>query len=333
MNRLAVYQPSPTQSPAVFDSVITWGDATTEHVRITKDGWILIDGVRRRYVGFEMYYRQLNLAKTQNAIDHMVAYGCRVIQLNLGYEGNDNPATLEDMYDDVLDYCYDNKLLVFPRFSYKNQVPFDNLATIDFDLDVGASTDLVSTAVARWVNKVKSYSNVVAIFMENEMEYHATAVITPTLVTSYLTTLKGVIRPLTTLPIICKMSIYGTDATVIGRREAIFPFTDIPAFQPYGASVAEMTVQGNNFDTACKRHGFGTTQKWATEVNYTAGASASLTKVMVDAVLAYSSLVFLFTMYWAGDGVYEFFDANGDPLALTDTLLSVANMATWQAPC
>lgn len=333
MKTASLYQPVPPQHRYLLRKTITWGDATTETVDIDTDGWIYLNGVKAKRVGFSDslqfaegdYWDAGNLVIFHTELDYMVSKGVRLIQLNLEYSGLNNDAA----YAAILDLCYSHKMLVIATWTAKYYASLiDDFVTTNFSM----GDETVSQAYTKWVTDIIAYQNVITLNLENELDYpipgHTYTIANLTL---YLDQMYTIARGLTTLPINSKLCGGDITAAQLAVHNLVYSYSAIPCFDTYENTSVEF------YDDCIKQQAWynrkGKTSKmWFSEFNFSDGTvtAASLTVDMVNTVLAQDvSVILLWSVNCTSMQAGCFFDATGTKIANTDTLM--AQMATWQA--
>jgi hypothetical protein len=322
----------------LLDKVITWADGSTEHVQIDTDGWFYLNGVKQKLVGFcdsmdyaaGWYWDAGNLAILENELQYFQSVGGRLWQPNLF------PAA-SACYIPVLDLLYKYKMLVMPCFTTIGEANFNSLTGAPpngTDFVIGEQGEgTVSTKLAGWVNTVKTYSNVVALIIENEIDIdignHNYTLANAQL---YMDLVFATAAANTTLPLMTKFGNINSGAFAKSIQDAfISRYGVIPCFDVYGQAVWDFAHEMPETRIWCNEKG-KTQQLWITEFGYSLnyGYDATLlTKEMVDTVLAYSSIAFIWGVQANQLPDAMFFDAAGAPIANTDKLM--ANMNEWQA--
>jgi hypothetical protein len=342
--RTAIYQPSPAQKRYLFNQTITWGDASTELVQIDPNGYFCLNGVRKKLVGFNLgssfasgnFYDAGNVTIVRAELSTMQAAGIRVIQIDPYYTGLNQEAR----YDGLLTACYDYKMLVIAQCAYKFMTDgsgsaFDSLSTVDFSL----GSETISQALPKWVSKIKSYSNVVAIILENEPDiWLAGQSFTIASMVAYMNLLKPLITSSTSIPVIVKLCGNQYSDLAYHMQKTMLPYSAVPCFDPYCTTANLFTAGCNQFIGFCSINSRNQ-QVWVGEMGTPDGTNpvaTSMTKAMVDAVLAKNvSVVLLFAGNRYSTANQSYFNtATG--AAVAGTLTADANfadyIATWQAP-
>jgi hypothetical protein len=318
----------------LLDKVITWADGSKEHVQIDSDGFFILNGVKRRLVGFcdpshyavGDYWDAANITILHAELDYLQSVGVRLLHMEMGIAFDGDPTH----YDDLLQLYYDHKMLVIPLFTVRGKWDnWDNLTTLNWVINAGKT---VTDYLTEWVNHVKAFSNVVAIVLEDELDMLGEYTYTAIRAGDYMNLLHTTARALTSLPLLTKFVRYNYNAFALSAQNVLIPYSAIACIDLYGESEYEFTDQ-NNLCSAGYSTKSKPSQMWITETNYDYyGLDATgMTKAMVDGMLAANaSVVMLFAMYGTtGYPAARFFDEEGVPIANCETLM--ANMATWQA--
>ncbi len=306
---------------------------TTESVSIDGNGFFIINGVKRRLIGFcdpQQYNSGSEWNATDEAIlhkelDYLQSKGVRLYEIAMGPPLNDS------QYNTILKLLYNHKMLVVPLFCLQGAPNFDSLITTNFVVNSGTA----SSNFAQFLTRVNAFPNVVSIIIENEMDISYSHTYTLANATAYMNMLYNYAKVRTTLPILTKFGYLNYSSFATSVQNAFLRYSAVPCFDIYCTSPA-------NFATACndihkwvlskKRNN----QTWLTEVNYANSTNSGidarkLTKEMIDAMFANNvSAVFLFSVQYKSMPTTMFFDSSGNPIANTDTLL--ANVSRWQAP-
>ncbi|MGB8707167.1 MAG: hypothetical protein WCD72_04355, partial [Dehalococcoidia bacterium] len=331
----------------LFDRVITWADGSTEHVQIDSDGFFILNGVKKRLVGFEdwleadfsagdHFWDSANQTLYQKEFAYMASKGVRLVHLNLAYTGYNQEADL----DGILTLAYNNKLLIIAQEQFKwNTNNFSpNMGDLD-PVDFSLGSETVSQALPKWVNKVTSYPNVVIICFECEMDggtfgdIFPNQMYTPESCANYFAMATSIIKANTDLPIVSKLLDDQYSQSRINLQNVILPFSAVPCFDAYEDSSSVFTAKLQAMQSWAKQKGNGR-QTWLLEMsspNRNPPQATQVTKAVIDACLATNvSVLCLAPANRCNIANNSFFDTSGNPIANTDTLM--ANMATWQAP-
>ena len=319
-----------------FIKKITWADSTNELVQVDKDGFIWLDGVKAKRIGLcdsmifasGNYWDTANLAIIHAELDDAQSKGFRVWACNLSHSGYNNNAA----YTAVLDLLYQHKMLAVPLWCAKYEASLvDDYATADFSL----GSETVTQGFTKWVNVVKSYQNVIAITLENELDVPQAGhtYVTSNLV-AHMALMRNTAKALTNLQINTKFDGISVDltGTVLDVHNEILKFSDQPCFDVYENTASAMANDCDVQLTYSSSRG-RPFALWLTEFNYcTSGwvvQAANLTKAMMDAVLAKNvSVVFLWSVNCSTMAAGCFYDAVGAPIANLNTL--AAYLPTWQ---
>jgi hypothetical protein len=338
MRAAAILNPTPVQHRFIYDNIITWGDAATEHIQIDTAGWFYLNGVKKKLVGMtdpQSYnsgtmYDTANKAIFDTELTYLQSKGVRLYQTALTAWA---PASV---YAPVLQLLYNHKMLAVPIFTLRGGgTGWDNLTTLDWTVDANGS---VSTYLTAWVNAVKAFPNMVAIILENELDNLLAYTYTWAQAASYEAFLVSTARALTTLPFLTKFSFIGNSAFSSPAQNVLLQYSAIPCFDIYNTTANDLSTScGRTYNWYSRLLNVPSRQFWVTETNYATpyfiGPDATqLTAAMVSAILAQNvSAVFLFSVQQHGTPAAMFFDSSGNYIANLDTLM--ANMTTWQAPC
>ena len=192
---------------------VIWPDGTVEHAVIDKDGFICIDNVKSRKVGFcEMlngfspanFWDPAPMAALDTEFAYMQSVEIRTISILTYWAG----IGMETHFQDVLQLAYNHKLYVLVTHSYwcGYEVPLGSFIDGYADFPLGA--EHFSDHYPRLINAITTYPNVLVISLENEFESlqgfgykFYTAQLIP-----YIATCKAIINK--RLPVICKLSGY-----------------------------------------------------------------------------------------------------------------------------
>lgn len=322
----------------LLDKEITWGDGTTEHVQIDNDHFFILNGTKSRLVGMVMttqkqpygdgmFYDPENLANYDKELSYLQSIGVRIVSVDLLYVrwyGNNSLATEESRYKSLLDLLYQHKMLAVPQHNAKWMWAFDNLTNPDFYI-YGSGTesnDTMSVWANRWSHIVSNYSNVVAITIDNELDYKLSPPTYPykqnytaEAAGNYLK-LRADIARQANVPIIHKLmgnKEWGDQDVKLAALNA----TDFPAFDIYAWSPQEMGSVLNTLITWINNSGYPKTGWWCMEVNYGSGAemySENFDVGYIDAVFNQgATIALLFPSNYVTKESWQFFNNTGDP--------------------
>jgi hypothetical protein len=317
----------------VLQRYIRWGDRTTEAVSIDSNGFFIINGVKRRLIGFcdpQQYSAGCEWNTTTEAVlrkelDYLQSKGVRLYEIAMAPPLNDS------QYNTILQLLYDHKMLVVPLFCLQGAPNFDSLATTNFLVN----SVTAGSCFAQFLTHVNAFPNVVSIIIENEMDISYGHTYSLANATAYMNMFCNYARVRTTLPILTKFGCLNYSSFATSVQNAFLHYSAVPCFDIYSASSADFTAACSaihNWVLSKSRN----SQTWLTEANYAqrsaAGIDANkLTKAMIDAMLTHNvSVVFLFGVQYCSVPNAMFFDPSGNPIANVDTLL--ANIPAWQAP-
>jgi hypothetical protein len=316
----------------LMQKTITWGDGTIESVAIDSDGIFVLNGMKKKLVGFTdplqfssgAYWDSKNLALVDTELAYLQSKGVRLVHMQIGFAWRS-----EADYDRILQLYFDHKMLIVPLFAVRGGgTGWDNLTTLDWTIAPGIS---VTKALTTWMKHVKTFSNVVAIVLENELDMKGAYTYTVDQAANYMSLLYATARPLTTLPLITKFG-YAPGSFATAVQNALIPYSAINCFDIYEASATDFSaaVDAVNVWSGTKSKPSHT---WVTETNYvTTGFDATkLTPSMIDALLTHgAAVVLVYQMYGPVDPETCLFDSSGNPTVTCDSLLT--NISTWQSP-
>lgn len=337
----------------IYSKTITWADATEEAIQITSDGWIILNGEKRRLVGFDLgttgitaytYYSESGIALINKELDYMQAAGVRVVTITLAYQG----ANHEDRYEGILTAAYNHKMLILPLVTNKwsGTAPdyddaFDNLSDPEFPMYSGG--EAMTTFMGRWVDKMidptKVYSQaVIALSMENELDYPLNYApynqnYDEAAMEAYIQVIEAVADAKTDRPRLYKQLDDDYNAAILLRQNAMLPYTAIPAIDSYQATAELFASKLDDMKAWYIAQGRPESQLfWCLELGTPTGSNfvaADMTKAMIDAAFgAGATVVILMTTNRQQNLSQAFFDAVGDPTENFTTLM--AYMSEWQ---
>jgi len=320
---VAVLSSSAAEKNALLlDRTITWADGAAEHVQVGRDGYFRLDGHKVRLVGIDIgttglngvYYTEANLAIIDKELGYLQAAGVRVIHVTFGYEGYKREA---EHYPKLLDLLYRHKMLVFPMISGKWLPNFGNLTEPDFRI---GGADSLTGWVARWCAVMAAYPNVVAVAAENELDIPVKPqAYTAAGVTAYMTLLTTSIRAALPVPVVSKL-VGEVNATWPWRpeiKEAVLPFSDVPALDVYYPTVPELNSHLDAVAAWLQEKGYGADGLWITEANAGTGngpKSADFSTAYLQSMFDHgAALVCLWVANRVKAPAMAFFDAGGNP--------------------
>jgi hypothetical protein len=321
----------------LFDRTVKWADGTIERVQIGSDGIFRLNGTARRLLGMDTgasgfsdsYYSSSSLALMEKEVTYLQSKGVRTMQVLLPYEGSYGMESAR--YKPVLDILYKHKMLVMPLFTLKYTSYFRNLSTPNIQL----SGDSLTKLVARWCAVVRSYQNVVAIYVENELDYRVNGqTYGASQAGAYMKLLTGLFRQNTTLPLATKLVGYFPGGTMDQIKQAVLPYVNIPAFDIYQYDATKVGKMVDSIKSWLSARGYSSTKWWSAEfnaVNASNGTTSSrLTSTFLDAAFTRGvPVVHLWVAHRAKQLSAAFFDAYGKPIS---ALVNLApNISRFQA--
>jgi len=324
---------------------ITWGDSSVEHVTIDKDGHFILNGVKRNLLGLDMgyngfvngtygrYYETGNPAIMEAELAWMQTQGIRIVHMVFPHESG-----LTTHFSTALDLFYQHKMLVIPQLVLKWETKFDP-PTENFLISGANYRD---DFVAGFANTVSAYDNVVALCIENEINYsYAAAALnyTASQAATYIKQCRAIVKGYTNIPFTTKVMTYFDNAHYNSIELACLPFTDIACYDSYESSVANFDTAFNTINGRISTYGLPS-YHWQTEFGTPTGndpsAPAMTAAMITNAFEEGAALVILFVAnrnFGAQDSDWAFFDAAGDPIAniLGGGNVDIpANIAAWQ---
>ena len=332
----------------LLDKTITWGDESTEHVQINELYRFILDGEEKNLLGFEIgyngfpngdryYFTEGNPAILEAELADMQTAGIRIVAMTFRYPYSSTYAQFEI----ALDLFYQYKMLVVPYLVMKWVPTFDSGDNGPADNFLITGSDYRDDHVADATDKFLEYDNVVAIGVENEIDYPLDDYPTPGTdqeyttaeVAEYLSECKAIVTGKTTLPFFTKLMGYFGVEEYNNLQIAALPYSVIPCWDPYESSVANFTI---GF-TTMKQRGANDNDRpghfWLTEFGTPTGGApvaANMTEDMIDNAFAKgASVVFLFTANRQQDNDACFFNDLGDPIDTTTNVV-FANLSKWQ---
>jgi len=235
------------------------------------------------------------------------------MQVLLPYEGSNGMEATR--YKPVLDILYKHKMLVMPLFTLKYTSYFRNLSNPNIQL----SGDSLTKLVARWCAVVNSYQNVVAIYVENELDYRVNGqTYGSSQAGAYMKLLTGLFRQNTTVTLSTKLVGYFPGGTMDQIKQAILPYVNIPAFDIYQYDATKVGKMVDSIKSWLNARGYSSTKWWSAEfnaVNTSNGTTSSrLTSSFLDAAFTRGVPV---VQLWVSHRVQQlsaaFFSASGSP--------------------
>jgi len=320
----------PFYQETLFSRVITWGDGSTETVEIDKDGFFILNGQKKRLLGFcdSMMCSSGSCYDTQNTailvkeLDYLQSRGVRLYLASIW-------PWAESEYDALLKLFYDHKMLLIPLFSLSGEPNFGDLSVTDFEVGDGTA----STFFAAWLKHVKAFPNVVSIAIENEIDISAGHKYTLTNAGRYMDMLYNHARATTRIPLITKFGYIEYSEFATSVQNSFLHYSAIPSFNLYYSTPDKFAAACDMIHDWYESRGRNS-QMWLTEMNYGTDDlvldATKLTSEMVDEVFAHNvSAAFLFGVqdkYYPGA---MFFDSDGNPIDNLNLLLK--NLPGWQA--
>lgn len=312
-----------------LDRWVTWNDGSVEHIVLGMDGFLVLNGTKRRLVGFDVgttglqiaFWDPADLAIIEKELSYLQSIGVRLITLDLYYVGLNNE---QSRYSPILNLLRAHKMLVFPVITGKSLPGCNNLTVPDFPISGGYGDDSMGNWTLRWVDVVKNYSNVVAISVENELDcpnpgqyYSGEQVFV------YLDFLEGIVRSRTNLPITSKQ--YFTTWSDLEVKRAILAEAEFPTDTDYSINTTDHENRLDRWTTFLGENNRSVSGWWTGEINIFNDSGIDTPNFTVEYIeQAFNhggSVVCLWTMNRYQQPGVGFFDANGDP---TNALLNIA---------
>jgi len=301
----------------LFDEWITWRDGSREHVQIARDGFVWLDGVRRRLVGFDLgttglrraFWDKADLRVLEAELSYLESLGVRLIALDLFYVGKGRE---QERYTLILDMLFEHRMLVFPALIGKGLPGFSSLAcgnsTLDFAINPGdGRQDTMGDWAERWLETVTSYRNVVALSIENELDVpHGGLSISGERLGDYLGWLLTLVRGKTNLPLTSKLTV---EVNVrLGIKKTVLSLVDFPALDAYAYDLRSLELKlerGVAFLTANGRP--QPTGYWIAELNTKTRPDPTITWQINSSRL---TAAYLASAFAHGAGVVILYPAN-----------------------
>ncbi len=302
----------------LFDKVVEWPDGSAEHVQIDDDGFFRLNGIKRKLVGLDIgtiglsgwFHEPGNLAIIDKELAYLESVGVRLIHVNVYYVGYE---TELERYSGLLDLLYEHKMLIVPLIIGKWMPNFGDLNEVDFQ--IGAEDSMGGWAT-RWATVMAGYSNVVAVFVENELDYRLDGqAYTANAAATYMEFLTGIISANLDAPILTKVMGYFDEGIADDIKEAVLPYADLSSFDTYRDTASEMGSRIDETKTWLGVRGYPITGWWMGEMNAGSGNApntAAFSTAFIEAAFDRDvAVVFL----WTGNRVTEltaaFFDVMG----------------------
>jgi len=309
---------------------VTWDDGSIEHVVLGMDGFFVLNGTKRRLVGFDLgttglqkaFWDPDDLAIIEKELSYLQSIGVRLITLDLFYVGLNNE---QSRYSPILNLLRDHKMFVFPVITGKWESGFDNLTIPDFPISGKYGDDTMGNWTLRWLDVVTSYDNVVAISVENELDCpNPNQYYSGEQVSIYLDFLKGIVRSRTNLPITSKQ--YYTTWSNLEVKRAILAKAEFPTDTDYSFNTIDHEDRLNRWTTFLGENNKSISGWWTGEINkYEDSGGIDTPNFTVEYIeQAFNhgaSVVCLWTMNRYAQTSVGFFDANGNP---SNALLNIA---------
>jgi hypothetical protein len=326
---------NPTKAEAaltyLFDRTVTWADGTTERVQIGSDGIIRLNGTAKRLLGLNYspdgysgyYYTSSNLAILDKELTYLQSRGVRTMEVLLVYEGSYHMEAAH--YKPLLDLMYKHKMIVMPLFTLKYISAFNNLKNVNIPL----SGDSLAELVGRWCSVVKSYQNVAAIYVENELDFRVNGqTYGASQAGAYMKLLTGLFRQNTTLPLATKFAGYFPGGTVDQIKQALLPYVDIPAFDIYQYDATWIGKRVDDTKAWLAARGYSSTKWWIGEFNAcdanNNASTSRLKSTFLDAAFTRGvPIIHMWIMHRNQLSSATFFDPYGYPVS------AMANLAPY----
>jgi hypothetical protein len=237
---------TPVQATTyVVDKTITWGDSTTESLKIDTDYNIYLDDALFTPVGIDIN-RDTPYGDDASAVDCLYFYhseldylesiGVRVVHIQLAPMDSD----ISGYYSDLLNLCYDHKMLVFALITCRWYMPVD-LTPSDFTISSGSKA---SDFIQRCCTLLNMYDNILAISADNEIdlkhtEYHGAENYDVTAAEDYIHFMTDEIRADSPgIPVTTKLVGQPDSGFREKVRDSVYPYLDFMTFDSYTASLS-----------------------------------------------------------------------------------------------
>jgi hypothetical protein len=322
----------------LFDRTVQWADGSIEQVQIGSDAVIKLDGSPRHLLGMCMggdaytgyYFDPKNLALIDKEVAYLQSVGIRTIELLLVYEGSYQEESAR--YRPVLDIMYKHKMLVMPLFTMKWVKGFGNLQNPDIPL----TGDSLSGLVARWCSVVSSYPNVIAIYVENELDLRVNGqTYDGAAAGAYMRYLTNLFRQNVNLPLLTKVMGYFPGGVIDQIKEAILPTVDIPAFDIYQVDATWIGKRTDDTRAWLAARGYSSTKWWSGEFNACDASNRTVASRLNTSFLETIfnrnvPVVHVWPAHRDKEPTAAFFDANAVPIPALVTM--APDFSRLQAP-
>ena len=328
----------------LLDKVITWADGSIEHVQIGDDGYFILDGVKKRLVGFDLgigpsynpedyYWLPENLALMDKTLAYMESIGVRIITFDPRYlwseVGNEGA-----IYPKAFDLIYNHKMLVMPHTSMNYINGADNFETLPWSWGYSGGVDDLASYYDRAYNAIKDYPNIVACVLGNELsvpitdegwwlEENPPQDYSPQQAVNFFNYTRNIVAAkIPNVPMVQNIvgaSTWWTSPPELKHpdiMEAILPVTDHPCCTMYGPSLDSIDNSLSNYTSWLSGMGYPTTGFWIEEFNKVEGnETAGFTVDYLEHAFNYGASVILLHVSISPDNPgRSFFDNNGDPI-------------------
>jgi len=334
----------------LFEKNVKWADGSSEFIQIDNHGNIYIDGLRKKLIGMHLsthlpygdlnqFYIPENIALLEKELTYLENAGFRLIRIEPPYIRYwENSADKEKKaWQSLMDMFYRHKMLVISCFIAKWFDGFEDLHIPDFSWQLVNKkannhliyTDSISQWARRFARTMVNYPNVIAVQVENELDYKLTEEdlgygkkdqnYTVSGVSNYMKMLTDIFNSILYVPLTHNLIPSFKEVSI---KYAALEYVDIPAFDCYAESPAELDLNLYYFFKWMRiSDGW-----WCMEINYAtvvidnsgkAEWTLDSNRMNTDFInTVYNRGAALAILFWSNDRNNEnwaFFDDRGEP--------------------
>jgi hypothetical protein len=289
--------------------------------------------------GDGLFFEPANMALINKELDYLQSIGMRIIHINLFYVRWFKNGDEITAYTMLLDAIYKHKMLAIPLITAKWIPGFLETNEPDFSWNFGSPkvVDTLRAWANRWVAIVGKYSNIIAVVIDNELDYKLGPPevlkrqrYTVDQVDKYLVFMKNILAK-ANVPMITKLmgnEYWGDDAIKL----ICLSKTDLPVFDCYANSTKQENNDLSIFFAWLKKSGHPIKGWWCLEYNKGMPIdTAKFDSSYIDAIYNNgATVVTLFVSNYAGNPTWDFFNVDGTP---TRTLSDISRqLVRLQSP-
>jgi len=252
----------------IFEKNVKWADGSSEFIQIDKHGNIFIDGLPEKLIGIQLsthlpygeinqFYIPENMALLEKELTYLENAGFRLIRIEppyIRYWGK-SISDEQKAWQSLMDMLYQHKMLVISCFIAKWFDGFEDLHTPDFSWQLISNmdkkrliyTDSISQWATRFARIMVNYPNVIAVQVENELDYKLTKEdigydakdqnYTVSGVSNYMKMLTDIFNSILYVPLTHNLVPSFNEISI---KFAALDYVDIPAFDCYAKTTAEL---------------------------------------------------------------------------------------------